>query len=432
MVIRKFRSALGMAGSATARDSLIFFIGNFANTALSFIAVIIVSRHLGPSSFGILAVFNTFYVLIIALTDLGLNTTSIRLVSQYRKEDPKKAAITMNVIVRIEFFVGVLILITGSLFARPIANLVGGQDYLTAVRAAFLAGAFASAAAFFGPFFVAYRQYVRNAVLNFASFVLRTGAVLVMLAGAALSLNRVIAVYTLVPIIFFGVGLWFIPHDFFVKTKKTDRSSAYQDVIHYSKWIFLSLAASGAISRLDLLFLTRYHGAQQAGYYYAAQQLITIMPLIITALSTVLLQRISQLDSSQFGAYLKRAFGGILVLGIFMLPVLLLAPYLFQVVFGNNYASSAGPFRLLFLAQLVLLLVIPLNVKLLRIGQPAKITLATAVQFLVSISLYIALIPSYGMTGAAGAILAGSVASAIILFFFAMRPMRGKSQELVV
>lgn len=405
--------------SNTAKDSTVFFLGNFFNTTLSFIAVLIISRRLGPSSFGVLGVFNSIIVLIIGLTDLGLNTTSIRLISQYRQEDSRKAAVTMNVIVRIELLVGALILLVGAFLAQPVAQLLGGDRFILAVRLGFIAGAFSSAAAFFGPFFVSYRQYLKNALLNLASFILRTGLVLVLLATAALTLNRVMLIYTVVPILFFVMVFGFIPRDFLTKTNRTERRLAYRDVLHYSKWIFLSLVATGAISRLDLLFLTHFHGSQTAGYYYAAQQLIAIMPLIITALTTVLLQRVSQLQPAQYQRFLAKAFGAITLMALVLLPVLVLAPFGFDLIFGSAYQQAAGPFRLLFIGQLILLMTIPFSVWLLRVGQPRKITQAAAVQFLVSLLLYIVLIPHFGMAGAGLAVIAGSLASAIMLLGYA-------------
>ena len=358
-------------------------------------------------------------VLIIGVTDLGLNTTSIRQISEYREENPTKAAIAMNVIVRLELIVGALILIVGALFAAPIAQLLGGERYLLAVRLGFVAGGFASIAAFFGPFFVSYRQYAKNALLNLSSFVARTGLILVLLATSALTLNKIMTVYTIVPLLFLLVGLYFIPRDFLVKTTRTQRSKAYRDVFHYSKWIFLSLMATGAISRLDILFIARYQGSRSAGYYYAAQQLIAIMPLVIAALNTVLLQRISQLRSEEYRSYLRKAFGAIVVLEIILLPALLVAPFGFRLVFGSSYVQAAAPFRLLFISQLITLLTIPISVWFLRIGQPRKITMAIAGQFVTSLGLYLILIPRYGLIGASLAVLLGSLVAAGLLVLFA-------------
>lgn len=399
---------MGLASSGTAHDSAIFFLGNLANTTLSFLAVLILSRHLGPAGFGILAVFNSVLVMIVGLTDLGLNTTSIRLVSEYRQEDPRKAAVTMNVIVRLELMVGTLILLVGVMFSAPLARLLGGEQYLLPVRLGFIAGAFTSVAAFFGPFFVAYRQYIKNALLNLASFLLRTGLVILMLVMAKLTITRVMDIYTLVPMLFLIVGFWFIPRDFLTRTSPSERRRAYGDVIRYSKWIFLTLVATGAISRLDVLFLAHYWGARPTGWYYAAQQLITIMPLVITALSTVLLQRISSLPRAQYVPYLKRAAGAIGLIAIALLPGLLLAPYVIKLIFGGAYAPAVAPFRILLLAQLVTLLAVPLSVWFLGTGRPVKTTIAAGLQFVTALVFYLLLIPRYGTVGAADAVLISS------------------------
>ncbi len=413
--MKAIKQLMSWTKSGTARDSGIFFFGNLANTTLSFLAVLIISRHLGPSGFGIIAVFNSVLVLVIGLTDLGLNTTSIRLIAGYRAADTHKASVTMNVIVRIELLVGALVLLIGAIAATPIAGLLGGSQFEQAVRLGFIAGAFASAAAFFGPFFVAYRQYWRNAALNFASFLARTGLIIALLLTASLSLSRVMGIYTLVPIGFFAIGWFFIPRDFLIKTSRTERQRAYADVFHYSKWIFLSLLATGAIARLDVLFLTHYHGSQPAGLYYAAQQLVTFMPLVITALTTVLLQRISSLDSKRQADYLKNASGAVLAIAIVLLPALVVAPFAINLIFGSAYAPAVTPFRLLLIAQLINLLAVPFSVWFLGRNQPVKTTIAAGLQLAVAISLYFALIPRYGAAGAATAAVISSLVAFIVL-----------------
>ena len=404
------KNLAGWLGSGTARDSATYFFGNLANTTLSFLAVLILSRHLGPAGFGVLAVFNSVLVMIVGLTDLGLNTTSIRLISEYRGQNPRQAAVTMNVIVRLELAVGALILAAGAVFAAPLAH-----QYLLPVRFGFVAGAFTSVAAFFGPFFVAYRQYFKNALLNLASFFVRTGLVILLLILARLTLDKVMAIYTIVPMLFLLIGLIFIPRDFLTRTTRTERRLAYKDVIHYSKWIFLTLVATGAISRLDVLFLTHYWGSRPAGLYYAAQQLITIMPLIITAFSTVLLQRISSLPKTQHGRYLKRAAGAITLIAILILPGLALAPLAIKLIFGSAYTPAVGPFRILLLAQIINLLAVPLSVRFLGLGQPGKTTIAAGMQFVTAVIFYVVLIPKYGSTGASYAVLLSSLVAIVTL-----------------
>lgn len=53
--------------------------------------------------------------------------------------------------------------------------------------------------------------------------------------------------------------------------------------------MLLSYIASAAISKLDVMLLSRYQGATEVGLYAAAQQLTNIIPLLIGALSPVVI-----------------------------------------------------------------------------------------------------------------------------------------------
>ncbi|HSH31494.1 MAG TPA: oligosaccharide flippase family protein, partial [Candidatus Saccharimonadales bacterium] len=184
-----------LARSTTAKNSFIVFGGNFLNSLLSFVAVIVVSRTLGPADFGILAIFNTILTMIVGITDGGLGTTAIKLISGYLANNNKKATATMRTIFKIEVSGGILIALTGLLFSPQIARLLGGEHLLLAVRLSFLASVFQSTAAFFGPFFVVYQQFTKNALVNCFGVAIRVAGILLLMATATLTLNNALWVY---------------------------------------------------------------------------------------------------------------------------------------------------------------------------------------------------------------------------------------------
>jgi O-antigen/teichoic acid export membrane protein len=144
-----------LAMSATAKNSAILFAGNFLNAVLAMVVVIFVSRALGPANFGILAVYNAVNTTIIGLTNLGLDTAAIKLISSHLESDRRHAAVIMKAVFWLEMLCGVAILAVGLVASRWVAEALGGGHLTGAVELAFLASAFGSAAAFIGPFFVA-------------------------------------------------------------------------------------------------------------------------------------------------------------------------------------------------------------------------------------------------------------------------------------
>src|SRR5262249_10923583 len=146
-------------------------------------------------------------------------------------------------------------------FSHQIADALGGQQLLLAVRLGFGAGTVSTIAAFYGPFFIAYEQFIRNMVINLSGPAMRLGAGLVMVAMGTLALNPVMVTYTVVPILFALLGFLFIPKDFLKPASNADQKEAFGEVFHFTKWVFLSYIATSLAGRLDIFLLSHFKGS---------------------------------------------------------------------------------------------------------------------------------------------------------------------------
>jgi O-antigen/teichoic acid export membrane protein len=402
-----------MALSKTARYSLILFGGNLANALLSMVAVIIVSRILGPVNFGVLAVFNAIFGLMLGLTDFGLGTTAIKLISSQMENNKHRAAVTMRVILKLELVAGFVVGIIGLLCAGPIASAIGGPHLLNAVRLAFLASAFASAGAFVVPFLVAKQQFLKNAIIGISVGFIRTLGVVLLLTWSALNLSHVLWVYTVAPIVAFFIGLYFAPRDWRVKPAVGEEKEAFGQIFHFSKWVLLSYFATMAASRLDIFLLSSMKGSEAVGLYAAALQLASVMPLLIGAVTTVLLPRVSQLGSrDEFKSYLKKVLLGATVVVIVLAPVAIFGDLVIKLIFGAKYVAAIPAFKVLFAAYLVAIFANPIGIIFYGINKPNVLTFYNYLQLALTLVLNLALIPGYGPLGSAVAFLLANTLSA--------------------
>ena len=414
-----------LALSATAKNSGILFAGNFLNALLAMVVVIFVSRALGPANFGVLAVYNAVNTTIIGLTNLGLDTAAIKLISTYLDTNRRHAAVLMKSIFWIEMACGVAVIIAGLLFSEAVAQALGGSQLTFPVQLAFLASAFGSAAAFIGPFFVAYQRFTANALVGLIGGVLRLLLILVLVATVGLNLNNVLWTYTLVPIAFFFAGLALTPKDWRTKTTRAEDKAAWNEVYHFSKWILLSYIATVLTGRLDVFLLSRFQGATQVGLYAAAIQLCSVMPILIGAISTVLLPQVSRYTHRwQFKSYIKKVSFGALVACLVLLPVIIFGQEIIQLIFGAKYNGSFTAFKIMFTGYLIALFANPLSLVLYGLNKPAKLTIVNYVQLGVSFVLNISLIPMLGINGAAVAFLVVNAVGGIGSVWLALRIVR--------
>lgn len=414
-----------MVFSRTARNSGVLFAGNFLNSVLAMVAVIFVSRALGPENFGILAVYNAVNTTLIGLTNFGLDTAAIKLISSHLETNRRHAAVIMKAVFWLEMASGVIIIVAGLLFAPLIAQALGGKQLTFAVQLAFLASAFGSAAAFIGPFFVAYQRFVANALVGLIGGVLRVALILVLVFSVGLHLDNVLWTYTLVPIVFFLAGLALTPKDWMIKTTREEDKAAHKEIFHFSKWILLSYVATVLTGRIDVFFLTRFKGTAEVGLYAAAIQLCSVMPIIVGAISTALLPQISRYTKRvQFVSYVKKVTLGAFLLTLAILPVFFWGQAIIELIFGAKYNGSFSAFKIMLAGYLIALFVNPISLVMYGLNKPSKLTLVNYVQMVVSFTLNLLLIPLWGIDGAATAFLVVNLIGGVASLYYALRSIR--------
>jgi O-antigen/teichoic acid export membrane protein len=85
-IIRLFK----LSKSITAKNTYLVFFGNALAGFLGMIAMILVSRFLGPSGFGTFSVAFALSTLLVKFGDMGLNFGMVREVSQSRAKNEKE------------------------------------------------------------------------------------------------------------------------------------------------------------------------------------------------------------------------------------------------------------------------------------------------------------------------------------------------------
>lgn len=420
-----YNNSLSLVRTQTAKDSGILFVGSFINSLLSLVAVIFVSRALGPEQFGILATFNAVYTTLIGLTNFGLDTAAIKIISSHLIKDERKAHVAMRVLIKIEVLLGFVIAICGIVFAEPIANILGGDHLTFAVQLAFYSAAFGSAAAFIGPFLVSHRKFVENAVVGVIGGLVRTISILIIASAAALTISNVLWAYAVVPVIFFFAGLLISPRGWRVKATRDEQRSSLSEIFHFSKWILLSYFATVIAGKLDVFLISTMLGTKSVGLYAAAQQLASIMPLIIGAISTAVLPRFSQFaEEGKLDEYFGKTFFGVSMLALFLSPIIFLANDLIGLVFGSKFDESIQVFQILFTAYLIALLGNILSLTLYAVGKPKILTYINYLGLATTILFYPILISWLGINGAALAFLLNTLMGTVLSIYFSYKAVK--------
>lgn len=400
-----------MRRSDVMRNSGVLFAGNVGAGVFYLACSLMISRQLGPEDFGRVAVFLAFAATVLGVTDLGLGTTAIRLIASYLDSDPRRAISTMRVIVVLELCTGVLVLLVGWALVGPLSSAFGGDDLEPVIELAVLASALGSASAFIGPLLVAHGRFVSNAVLTVVPAASRLVGLVVLASLDEVTLTSVLVLYTALTGALVVFGALLAPRSYLTREARELDGQSLKEIFGFSKWIFLTLIAAAIAGRLDYFLLARLEGPRTVGLYAAAVQLTSVLPLLVSAIGTVLLPHVSRLTTRQeLEHYMRRALRGSVALALLVAPAVLLGPPLISVLFGERFAGAAGPFRVMVLNAMVMMVVAPINMVLLALDKPKWLTMVSYAQLGLTIGLHVLLIP---VLGAVGAALTGLVSTAL-------------------
>ena len=217
----------------------------------------------------------------------------------------------------------------------------------------------------------------------------------------ALIANLVVAVVTLI------VGLIVIPKTG-VRASWADQRNALGEMFGFGKWLIVTYALNAVLSRLDLVLLSHFRPALEVGHYAAALQLASFMPLLLSSLTTVLIPKVSVLPDSEVRSYLRKTLFGAAVVGVLLLPIVVLAGPLIDIVFGDKYTSAVLPFQLIMGSFILTLFINPASLLFYKWNKPKILTYMNVITGTTMVLLMWVLTQGFGAVGAASALLINS------------------------
>lgn len=412
-----FRRIISLSRTKTARNSLIVFSGNLLTATLGFLSIVIITRVLGPYDFGLFSVALAVMTMVVGLADLGIGTGLVRFASLYLEKDRGKADVLFKVVFNLELLISGLILVLGLIFARPLAILISGKSELVfPLRLAFLGAAALSMGSYIVAVLQAWQSFIKLSLYSVITNVVKVSLIVTLLFLHYFHLISVMTVYAVVPFIGITLGMTLIPKDFFRKKHQINAKSIFLELFHFSKWVMISYLANTVISRIDVLILSRYKGAEAVGIYSAGYQLSMIFPLLIGSIATVLLPKVSRLtEKQQFLSFIKKTLLMSCLIIVVLFPGFIFTRELVGLFFGTKYLAAAGIFRVLFLAFMVNLIFNPISTVIYALNKPAVFTVANLIQLVLCLVGNFVLIPIYGGYGAAYTFLGHTLIGATIV-----------------
>lgn len=389
--------------TATFKRSILTIFATVVSGLLGLLFYLVVARNLGPSAFGIFAVSTAVLNLIADIGDVGTDTGLIRFIGRYAGREALSLKF-LKLAWEVKMLVWLIVVSIGWFASESIATHIFNKPVLeNPLKLAFIGVGGVMLLSFASHGLQALQRYKIWSLLLVGSNALRILVTLIVISLIGLSIQSSMLVYTLIPLLFFIISLFFLPNFFRV----SGELSVSKEFFRFNRWIFLISIIAAASSRMDTFLATRLVSIEQVGIYSVSVQLTSFIPQFFFAIATVAAPKLARFKSKQEAIpYLwKLQFFcfGIAFLGLLGIPI---AYFIIPNFYGASYLLSFWPFVILYLAQLIFLIALPTHQAIFYyFAKPVVfVWVAIGQLLLVSILAYV-LIPSFGIMGAAISVL---------------------------
>lgn len=410
--------------SQAVSQSAVFTAGSMATGVLAAIALIYISRNLGPQEFGIFSVGIAVMMIVAKVGDLGLSTIITRQLPRLQ-QDPILAKEFLAQVMKWKLGM-TLIGLSALLLLIPFA-----ERWLNYPHPGLLALALFGAIGLIMYEYVvlvlsALHKFQWVTVLNILQASLK---VLAFLTLGVLGLATAVSVsffYYLAPLLAtFLVAAGF--REWFFLRPMTASAAVRQEVRKHIVHAGLGMLAMTLISNVDVLFVQRYLTSFETGIYSAAMRIALFVTFISAAVGGVLNNRVARYqDAATLRLYLKKALLIVLVAGAGFLFFLPLARYILIYTIGPEFLPGLIPMIILVLNAFLAFAVVPFISFFFAVDHPKYFSAGGFLQVAVICLGNILFLPSYGLEAAAWS----RVAATSLHFVFTLIYIRHALRQL--
>ena len=408
-IVAKLRQSEGLKHSA-----LTIFSYSFAS-AFSALAIILISRLLGPVDFADFSVAFSLSLILNRLNDFGFSIVIQKIVGgEWRHH---KISAYLSLVLKYRLVISLILLLVGLLFADQIAI------YLQITNPWLIPLTFVSSLP------VTYFEISQVTLQSLAKFKVAAynyllPSVLKFLMALTVYLLKIDNVPLILSLYMFSclpgliVAEWLKPR--WIKYQLTQIFKKEQTkIFSLLKHSAFALIASGVIDNIDIIFAKHYLSNYEAGLLAGVSRIAMLLYVVAYSLASVLNPRVTAYHQQKdFNTFLKKAWGitALAVAGFFVsLPF---APILVKWTIGPEYLAGLDSLIVLLAVGFLSIIIVPFTATFYAFRSNRYFSLSAILQLAIMIFGNLYFVPQFGLTASVYTRLAARVA--LLLLTWAM------------
>lgn len=396
-------------GRAVAADALLMLFARAASQGATFIMMVMVARVLGASEFGLFSFAMTAALLISEFPGTGLDMTAVHLASTRWVRERPIADLILRVAGEAKLMVAVALATLGLATADFVSTtLFGRPELATPLRVAFLAAPAMALAQYGLAVLQTYQLFRRCSLVTLGAGLAKIVAALGIFVLGLFTLGAAMA--SLLAGVYLGLVLSCVLVPGPVLKARGVRASQARHIFAYGKWLVVATFLGSVANGLDIIALTYLSSPDVVGLYSSGRTLAMAIPLVSSTVLAMLLPKASRItDRRALIRYIARAEALVAALAAGVGGLILVAPWLIELLFTQQYGAATGLFQVMALAYTVDLLAVPLWTLLLAKNRPDALAIMNVALLVIVVPAFMLAIPHLGAMGAALVFLAWKV-----------------------
>ncbi|MDO8283299.1 MAG: oligosaccharide flippase family protein [Thermodesulfovibrionia bacterium] len=426
----KNSNIVNLVTSRSAKDLSLVITGNVSAAGLGFLAVLLISRELSVSDFGLFNMALSIMIIVSRLAELGMEAPIVKFTSSYLAAN---RAADADSVLRMAFRIRLATALIFAVLTFIAADMISTRlyDYPDLAPLIKLVSSGVLGIAVFGYIrsaLHAYQLFRRSVMLqllvDLAKF-LAVAAMIFLFRG--IDTFSAVSAFVFAPLL--GVLLGFRELRGKLFPEKIVVKNLLSRFVSYSKWRFVSNICVTVLPYIGIFMIAKMADSKAAGIYGLAVNLTLIFPIITSSLVTVLLPRVSRFrQADEFRYYLKVALKVSLYIAIAALPMLFISDKIIPFFFGERYLETVPIFNWLLFSAIATATNGTIRVALFSIEKPNVVASVDTLKILLMASGCYILIPLFGTL--APAILA-LILNICAIFFTAVYVFRHISKGVI-
>jgi O-antigen/teichoic acid export membrane protein len=374
--------------------------GNVIGTVISAIALILFSRFMGPTEFGLFSAAFAAMQIVIRLSDLGTNMAAERAIARVHGRDDQLADHLMRVALYFKLTSFVIFVIVAWFLAPWISLSLLHIENVGLIRTSFL---LALGSIFFEYSTIVFQSTHRFAMVARITIAQALGKLLfglILIWQGMLHATEGLLIYGLMPGLGALAGWRKNPLKSFAlpATWKKD----LRIILKVAKWTAIAAIAATLADNIDTLLVQSFMSSYDTGIWSGAVRIAGFASLLGWSVGSVLNVRVAKYhDPENLHKYLEKAWKLAVFIFVALVVCLPLASLAIKLTIGSAYLAGTVPLQILIVAAGLAGASSPYVALFYLFDRPEYYAIAGIIQTAILILGDLLFIPQFGLIGAA-------------------------------